>query len=340
MKRLFLLIIAPALLVALGFAQIPTTTSNPDQTSIKGCLGGTDGNYTIAEDNTGLIFKITTSAVDLKPQVGHDIKLTGHKTTAAASSGAADNSLAVTEVNLISEHCAAAAAVPAATVSTSPEAISPPPAAAAASDATVATPAAVPAAPDNSVSTPAAVVAAPDASVNTPAATVTAPAAPVTAPAAPAAAPNATVSTPVAAVPAADATVSPSARAATHVARPSARLRKETATAAAAVTPTPDETVRQPVAAAAAPDATASAPSEIASTPAAVPAKSAKSAWGMSLLISIVVLVLLVGATAPLLSRWRKRRLLQQVGAQNLSLTHTAASDPGNSDTRANRKAA
>ena len=56
------------------------------------------------------IFKITASIVDLKPHVGHDVKLTGHKSSGAVSSGAADNSFAVTELSMISEHCAAAAA--------------------------------------------------------------------------------------------------------------------------------------------------------------------------------------------------------------------------------------
>ena len=66
MKRACLLIVVPALLVALGFAQTPTASSTTDQTSIKGCLNGSDGNYTVLENNTGRNFKITTSSVDLK----------------------------------------------------------------------------------------------------------------------------------------------------------------------------------------------------------------------------------------------------------------------------------
>ena len=77
MKKVFLLIVVPALLVALGFAQTPAASINSDQTSIKGCLGGTDGNYTVVEDNTGRTFKITTSSVNLKPHVGHEMNLTG-----------------------------------------------------------------------------------------------------------------------------------------------------------------------------------------------------------------------------------------------------------------------
>ena len=109
MKRVFLLMFVSALLATLGFAQTPAASVNTDQTNIKGCLGGSEGNYTIAEDGTRQIFKVTTSSVDLKPHVGHEVKLTGHKVSGAVSSGPADNSFAVTELRMISEHCAAAA---------------------------------------------------------------------------------------------------------------------------------------------------------------------------------------------------------------------------------------
>jgi len=92
MKRAFLLIVVPALLVALGFSQTPTPSVNTDQTNIKGCLGGSDGNYTVAEDNTGHTFKITTSGVDLKQYLGHDVTLIGQRAT-GATSAAADNRL-------------------------------------------------------------------------------------------------------------------------------------------------------------------------------------------------------------------------------------------------------
>ena len=128
MKSVFLLIVVPALLVAMGFAQAPAAGGNPDQINIKGCLGGSDGNYTVLENNTGKTFKITTSSNDLKAYVGQDVNLTGHK-------GTAENTLAVTELNMISEHCTAAAAAPAATASTPAETSSTPPAAAAAAPA-------------------------------------------------------------------------------------------------------------------------------------------------------------------------------------------------------------
>ncbi len=119
MKNLFLLIVVPVLLIASGIGQTPAPISNTDQASIKGCLGGSDGNYTVAEDGTTQTFKITSSTVDLKAHVGHDIEVVGQKANSAASSGSSDNSVTVTAVSMISEHCATASAgAPAATTST------------------------------------------------------------------------------------------------------------------------------------------------------------------------------------------------------------------------------
>ena len=119
MKRAVLLIMIPALLVALGFAQTPAAAINTDQT-IKGCLKGSDGNYTIVEDSTSHIFKITTTSVDLKQHLGHEVAIVG-RTARRESSTAADSSLAVTELNMISDHCDAATAAPIAIATTPAE---------------------------------------------------------------------------------------------------------------------------------------------------------------------------------------------------------------------------
>ena len=367
MKTLFPVMVISALLVTFGFAQIPDAGSNTGSANIKGCLGGSDGSYTVAEDGTRQIFKITTSSVDLKPHLGHDVALVGHKAGGAVSSGA-DNSFAVTELSMISEHCAGAAAVPAATVIPPSETVVAPAAA-----ATV------------TASTPAADVAATAATVNPSAATVSIPvvdaAAPVTAtaPAADTAATAATVNPSAAAVsipvvdatapvtataPAADtaaaATVNPSAAAvsvpatsavdaaaapaaaaaspssatvikpaadAVHPTRLSAHPRKPSTTQAAAATtlattvsPSSD-TVVPTAADAVKPSATVN-PSDAVSTP--VPATTAPKAThrgSLWLLVAFVVLVVLLGTLAPLLSRWRKRRMLERTGTPNLAFT-------------------
>ena len=175
MKRALLLIAVSALLVTLGFAQTPAAGDNPDPANVKGCLGGSDGSYTVAEDGTRQIFKISASIVDLKPHVGHDVKLTGHKSSGAVSSGVADTSFAVTELSMISEHCTSAAA--ASTVAAVPYSQS------------VIEPTTAPAAP---AATPNLVASTPAVDTTAPAATATPSSAAVTAPAVDPATPIAT----------------------------------------------------------------------------------------------------------------------------------------------------
>jgi hypothetical protein len=110
MKKMFLLIVVPVFLVVLGFGQDPAMPSNTDHASIKGCLSAADGNYTVAEDGTTQLFKLSSSTVDLKAHVGHDVEVIGQKTNMAASSAPPDNRVAVTAVNMISDHCATATA--------------------------------------------------------------------------------------------------------------------------------------------------------------------------------------------------------------------------------------
>ncbi len=326
MKRVFLLIAVSALLVTLGFAQTPDASSNTDQANVKGCLGGSDGNYTITEDGTRQIFKITTSSVDLKPHLGHGVKLIGHKASGAVSSGAADNSFAVTELNMISEHCAAAAAAPVATVIPSSETvIAPVAAAAAAPSATASTRAVDPAAPATTASPSSATVSAPTVDAAAPAATVSPSSAPLSTPPAIAAAPAAPVSP-------SSATVSTPAVDAAHPTQRSAHPRKLSATQAAAAT-APAATVG-PAAAdaataspAAADAATASPSSEAVSTPAAAATTPTVThrAGSLSLLIAFVVLVIVLGTLAPVFGRWRRRKMLERTGTPNLSFTHEAS---------------
>src|ERR1035441_9623824 len=213
MKRAFLLIVVPALLVALGFAQTPAASVNTDQT-IKGCLGGSDGNYTVVEDGTGHLFKITTSSIDFKQHLGHDVTLIGHKAS-GASPAAADNSFAVTELNMISEHCAAAVAAATATTGAPSE--------------TATTPPAVPAAPVTTTSTlaqteiipVATTVTATTETAVTPSEVATPPAETVVRPAAPALPPaEITVIPVVAAAPPAEAVSTPWDKPAADAAHP------------------------------------------------------------------------------------------------------------------------
>jgi len=342
MKKVFLsfvvLIAVPALLVALGFAQAPTANSNSDQTTIKGCLGGSDGNYTVLEDNTGHSFKITTSSVDLKPHLNHDVTLIGPKAS-GANSAPSDNSLAVTELKMISEHCPAAAAASAAPVTAPAEpATTPaPPPAPTALAATVSTlpetvnPPATDTTPAATAITPAATPIPSTADATPPAAAVAAPAEIALTPPAAAAAPVATISTPP-----------------ESVSTPAAHPRKRSETSAA---PTTKSAVAAsaPAATAVIPVATDSPSKEPVSTPAAVapaPAPTpASTGWSLWLLIAAGVVVLVGGVMFPFVSRWRKQKNLEQTDAPNLSFNREASSaqnrpDQGESDKKPPRKAA
>jgi hypothetical protein len=290
MKRVFLLMVVSALLVTLGFAQTPDARSNTDQATVNGCLGGSDGNYTVAEDGSRQILKITASSVDLTPHLGHAVKLTGHKASGAVSSGASDNSFAVTELTMTSEHCAVAvapaAAAPIVTVIPSSE--------------TVIAPAPVAAAPNTTVSTPASDATVPALTVIPSSETVIAPA------------PNATQPT----------------RLSAHARRPSA-AQAEAATAPATTASPSSGTVNPPAADAAPPAATASPSSETVSTASAAATTPTVThrAGSLWLLIPFVVLAIVLGTLVPLLGRWRKRKILERTGTPNLSFTNEASFD-------------
>jgi len=348
MKK-FLLMVASALLVVSGFAQTPAAANNTDQASIKGCLGGSDGNYTVAEDGTSQILKITTSSVDLKLHLGQDVSLIGRKTSGIASSGAADNGFAVTELNVISEHCAATAVAtaatavpPATTVSPSPGTTVIAPAAAAAASTSA------PAGPSSATaSKPAADAAVPAVTASPSSATASAPAVDTAVPAATVNPSSTTASAPTVDAVVADATVSPSpeivstptvdaavpAVNATHATRPSAHPRTHSATptataAAPSETAKPSETVI-PTAADTATAAPAGPSSETAGTPVAAVAIPTATHKGGSLWLMILLVVLVIALTtlAPFLVRWRKRKVLERTDAPNLSLTHEVTSD-------------
>lgn len=113
MKNILRLTAVPVLLASLAFGQASsgkttTTATTTDPTSIKGCLAGSPGSYSLTQDGSPQSFKITTSAVNLRPHVGHDVELTG-KRVSAAGFGATDSTLTVTALKMIADHCATGA---------------------------------------------------------------------------------------------------------------------------------------------------------------------------------------------------------------------------------------
>ena len=53
------------------------------QTSVQGCLNGSNGNYTLT-DKTGTTYQLTGSSADLKSHVGQQVQISGSSTPSAA----------------------------------------------------------------------------------------------------------------------------------------------------------------------------------------------------------------------------------------------------------------
>ena len=171
-----------------------------------------------------------------------------------------------------------------------------------------------------------------------PAATVSPSAPAVSTPAVEAAAPVATLSPSTVAVSAPTEKAAHSPRSVTHSRKRSATQAAaapatmvspspETATPAAADAPTASKSPEiSPAGADAAAASPASAPVSTPDAGATTPTVTHR-AGSMSLLISFVVLVIVLGTLVPLLGRWRKRKMLERTGTPNLSFTKEASSD-------------
>src|SRR5260370_3899384 len=61
-----------------------TPTGAGSETTVQGCLGGSDGNYTLTDKN-GTSFQLTGDTAKLSEHVGHEIKVTGTASSASAS---------------------------------------------------------------------------------------------------------------------------------------------------------------------------------------------------------------------------------------------------------------
>ncbi len=97
-KKAFYLSSAVLLAGAMGVAQTSTGGSSQDQDSsmagqaagaqLRGCLTGSDGNYTLT-DHSGSIYHLVGGAAQLQNSVGHEVEVTG--TPDARRTGASDD---------------------------------------------------------------------------------------------------------------------------------------------------------------------------------------------------------------------------------------------------------
>ena len=94
-------------------------TSAGGETSVTGCLSGSNGSYTLT-DKHGMSYQLTGDTAKLADHVGHEVKITGTSSSSASSpsSGAAsgtagstgaEKTLQVTSVKHISKTCQAGA---------------------------------------------------------------------------------------------------------------------------------------------------------------------------------------------------------------------------------------
>ncbi|HSZ62874.1 MAG TPA: hypothetical protein VK828_13815 [Terriglobales bacterium] len=66
------------------------TTVGTGNTSVQGCLSGTDGNYMLTDDK-GTTYQLTGDTAKLSEHVGHEVKIMG--TTGAASASGSSGSM-------------------------------------------------------------------------------------------------------------------------------------------------------------------------------------------------------------------------------------------------------
>jgi hypothetical protein len=88
------------------------------QMMVQGCLGGSDGNYTLSDSN-GTVYQLTGDTAKLSAHVGHEVKVTGTSDSSAAGTGTPSgsgattgHSIQVSSVKHISKSCKMGGASP------------------------------------------------------------------------------------------------------------------------------------------------------------------------------------------------------------------------------------
>ena len=90
-------------------AQSNSTTAG-GETTVQGCLSGSNGNYTLTDKN-GMSYQLTGDTAKLSQHVGHEVKVTGSTGTGTATgsmgsqSNNASQTLTVSSMKHISKTC-------------------------------------------------------------------------------------------------------------------------------------------------------------------------------------------------------------------------------------------
>src|SRR3954469_2528205 len=118
MKKVISISAILLLAAAVGLAQqqYPSTPGAPGegQSIIRGCLSGSAGNFTLTQEQTGSIFKLSGREDVLKQHANHLVQINGHQdqsnastNTSSDNSGAASSqpTFIVSDVQMVADNC-------------------------------------------------------------------------------------------------------------------------------------------------------------------------------------------------------------------------------------------
>lgn len=128
MKKILLAAAVMLLCASFGWAQQSDQSmgSKARVGTVRGCLGGSDGNYTLAQDQSGTTFRLVGNDDQLKSQIGHEVLVTGQlpdmgttpsaagegQSNGGAASSTSSNVIQVSDVKMVSKACASGAGAP------------------------------------------------------------------------------------------------------------------------------------------------------------------------------------------------------------------------------------
>ena len=114
MRQIFLMLSIVLLGLTWAIAQEPSGATSSragqsasSQTTVEGCLSGSDGNFTLTDKN-GTTYQLTGDTAKLSEHVGHEVKITGMPSSGAASgeaSAGSSKTLEVSSVKHVSKTC-------------------------------------------------------------------------------------------------------------------------------------------------------------------------------------------------------------------------------------------
>ena len=103
----------------------PNDRGSAGANAVHGCLSGTDGNYTLAEEDTGTVLQLVGNDNALRKHLGQEVSITGKMRsdagtappmtsdqTQAPANTTPGTVIKVSHVNMISKHCKSSTITP------------------------------------------------------------------------------------------------------------------------------------------------------------------------------------------------------------------------------------